>query len=383
MRVAIIGDYPLDPDHIWGGEQAAFSYLVEELCKMERLRVHIITPGSSEVAGQTVTRDDGSTLHVLPPFPRFELYRGFRTYRRSVGERLSKIHPDVVHAQGAAHHGYVALASGCPAVLTVHGIQGEDCKYQESFYLRFRKRLVAVLVERRNLQKAKHLIAINRYVTDYFSGVLNPGVWVHYIANAVKKDFFGLGTPSPGQTVLFAGRVIHRKRVLDLVRAFQRVIDELPAARLRIAGECESEAGYARRIQQFVESANLRDSIAMLGAVSERQILREFSNCDVLALPSAQETSPMVVAQAMAAGKPVIATPVGGVEEMVENGKTGLLVPVGDVVGLAGALRAVLEDPSRQLQMGEGARQVAEKKYRASVVARQTYKVYEEIGARP
>ena len=376
MKVAILGDYPLDPDHIWGGEQAAFSYLVKELCKMERVRVHIITPGSSEVAEQTLIRDDGSTLHLLPPFPRFELYRGFRTYRKSVQERLSKIRPDVVHAQGAAHHGYVALSSGWPAVLTVHGIQGEDCKYQQSVYLRLRKRLVAVMVERRNLQKAEHLIAINRYVTDYFSGLLKPGVRVYYIANAVNSDFFGLKKPSQGQTVLFAGRVIRRKRVLDLVRAFWQVIDELPAARLRIAGECESEPGYVRRIQQFVESAHLRDSIVMLGAVSERQILREFGHCHVLALPSAQETSPMVIAQAMAAGRPVIATPVGGVEEMVENGRTGLLVSVGDVESLAAALKAVLEDPSRQLQMGEGGRQVAEKKYRATLVARQTYKAH-------
>ncbi len=90
----------------------------------------------------------------------------------------------------------------------------------------------------------------------------------------------------------------------------------------------------------------------------------------------------MVIAQAMAAGRPVIASQVGGVAEMVEHGKTGLLVPVGDVDALAGGLRTILKDASVQARMGTAARRAATRRHRAEAVAQATYRVYQEMVAR-
>ncbi len=90
----------------------------------------------------------------------------------------------------------------------------------------------------------------------------------------------------------------------------------------------------------------------------------------------------MVIAQAMAAGKPVIATPVGGVTEMVRDGETGFLVPVGDVTRLADALERVLGDPRLRMRMGSQARQFAEENYRAANVARKTREVYSAVKAK-
>lgn len=381
MRVAILGDYPLNNQQIWGGEQAAFSYLVSELCKIEGVDVHIFTLTNSDLAGQVRTEKNGATLHLMPPFPRFELYRRFSTYQAHLNRKLAKIQPDVIHAQGALHHGYVALGSGYPAVITVHGVQREDSKYQSSFYLRARKWLVSTFIERYNLSHTRHLIAISRYVTEYFSDLLRPDAQVYYIPNAIDDAFFNLQNNSDGQTVLFAGRIIQRKRPLDLVKAFATVVQHKPDAQLRIAGEYQSEPKYTQTIQEFIQTHNLSNNVHLLGPLAEDEVLREFAHCDILALPSAQETTPMVIAQAMAAAKPVVATPVGGVAEMVTPDKTGFLPSVGDVNALSEVLVRLLQDSSLRTSLGKAGYQFAVENYRADNVSKKTYQIYKKMRA--
>jgi glycosyltransferase involved in cell wall biosynthesis len=317
----------------------------------------------------------------MPPFPRFEFARNFRTYQARLNEKLAQIKPDIVHTQGATDHAYVALRSSYPTVITVHGIQSEDSKHQGSFHRRARKFIYSRLIERYNLSHTRHLIAISRYVTDYFSKLLRPDAKVYHVPNAVNDSFFELPNVSDGSTVLYAGRIVQRKRPLDLVQAFAKVVQHVPSAQLRLAGEYASEASYVEEVRRFIQMANLGDRVHLLGGLSEGAILREFASCDILALPSAQETTPMVIAQAMAASKPVVATPIGGVIEMVRDGESGFLVKVGDIDGLAGALLRLLGKSTLRRSMGMSGHKFAVENYRAESVARRTYDVYRRIAA--
>jgi glycosyltransferase involved in cell wall biosynthesis len=379
MRIALVGDYPVDSTRIWGGVQAAFFYLVKELSRLDGLDVHVLTMSRQAVNGDQQLQPFGATLHFIPPFPRFEMARNFRTYQTRFDRKLAEIQPDIVHAQGATDHAYVALRSGYPTVITVHGIQTEDSRHQGAILQRLRKRVYSMLIERYNMTHTAHLIAIGRYVSHYFGHVLRPETQVYYIPNAIDQSFFDLEGDAHGGTILFAGRVIQRKRPLDLVQAFARIAPQFPQAQLRIAGEYRSEARYAASIQTFIQESGLSGRVHMLGGLEEGDVLREFAACDMLALPSVQETTPMVIAQAMAAGKPVVATPVGGVPEMILDGVSGYLHDVGDIEGLASALQRLLTDAELRRGMGEAARQFAIENYRADNVARRTYEVYRGI----
>jgi len=381
MQVAIVGDYPLDSTCLQGGVQAAFAYLVKGLRQIENLQVHIITmQQESRLESARIVRD-GVVLHVLPGLARFELARMYRTYRSQLNEILDRIQPAVVHAQGSTYHAYAALKSGSPTVLTVHGVFREDARYIRNPIVRLRNQLAALLIERYSLSHTRHLIAISHYVSTYFSSLLQPETQVYYIPNAIDESYFNLKDTADGHTILFAGRVLPLKRLLDLVKAFERVTQHFPQAQLRIAGECQSQPAYVKTIRVFIRDAGLHSQVHLLGPLSEEAILREFAACDVLALPSVQENSPMVIAQAMAAGKPVVATPVGGVTEMVSDGKTGFLVDVGDIDGLADALLRLLQNPSLRACIGKLSRKFAAENYRAGIVAKRTYDVYQRIAA--
>jgi glycosyltransferase involved in cell wall biosynthesis len=382
MRVAIVGDYPQDSTRIQGGVQAAFAYLVQGLSHIDGLQIHVLTFGKAGQREPLQIEQNKINLHLLPPFPRFELAKNFRTYQATLDKTLAAIQPDVVHAQDTTDHAYVALRSRYPAVVTVHGIRVEDGKHSSSFRLRMRNYLYDMLIGRSIIRRMRHLIAISSYVTSYFSARLQADTQVYYIPNAIAEDYFNLPAPtSPIPVVLFAGRVIPRKRVFELVQAFAPVAQQTPQAQLRIAGECSSEPAYVESIRNFIRQAGLDRQVHLLGSLDEAAVLHEFSGCTVLALPSAQETTPMVIAQAMAAGKPVIATPVGGVAEMVNHGETGFFVEVGDIDGLAQALLCLLQDPSLRLRMGQAGYKFAVENYRADSVARRTYEVYQKIVA--
>jgi glycosyltransferase involved in cell wall biosynthesis len=235
------------------------------------------------------------------------------------------------------------------------------------------------LIERYNLRHTRHLISISRYVAKYFSRQLRPETQVYFVPNAIDDSFFNLPDTSNGQTILFAGRVILRKRVLDLVQAFAKIANQVPLAHLRLAGEYSSEPSYVKSVRDFIRGANLEDRVHLLGALPEESVLREFASCDVLVLPSAQETTPMVIAQVMAAGKPVIATPVGGVEEMVSDGKTGILVDVGDTDRVAATLLRLLGDPVLRARLGGSGRKFALEHYGVDTVAGHTFEVYRSV----
>ena len=79
-----------------------------------------------------------------------------------------------------------------------------------------------------------------------------------------------------------------RKRVLDLVQAFAKVAQQVPAAQVRIAGECSSEMPYVESVRGFIQKANLEERVHLLGLLLEDAILDEFARCDLLALPSIQ-----------------------------------------------------------------------------------------------
>jgi glycosyltransferase involved in cell wall biosynthesis len=101
----------------------------------------------------------------------------------------------------------------------------------------------------------------------------------------------------------------------------------------------------------------------------------------MLVMASRQETAPVSVMEAMAAGLPVVATDVGGTRWLVEDESSGRLVPVGDDVRLADALRRYLEDPSAAREHGRAARGIAERRFRVDTVVDRTLEVYSRVAA--
>ncbi|MEW6171997.1 MAG: glycosyltransferase [Bacillota bacterium] len=160
--------------------------------------------------------------------------------------------------------------------------------------------------------------------------------------------------------VLFAGVLTPLKGIHVLIDAFTRITENLPATQLWIVGRDENRE-YAMELREKVAAFGLADRIHFTGEVAQQELARYMARCRVFVLPSKSEALGRVILEAMAAGKPVIASEVGGIPEMVQDGVTGFLVPPGDPDALADRLYRLLSHPEEAEEMGKRAKVFAEK----------------------
>lgn len=159
-------------------------------------------------------------------------------------------------------------------------------------------------------------------------------------------------------TVLFIGGLEPRKGLEYLLEAMELVAQKVPD----VALVAVAKAGFrgTDEVSWFRTLAGrlgIEDRVEFLESVSQEGILRLLSDCDLLALPSKTEGWGLALMEAMACGKPVVATRVGGVPELVRDGMDGILVDACDVRGLAEAITQLLKDPIARERMGKSGRE--------------------------
>ncbi len=158
------------------------------------------------------------------------------------------------------------------------------------------------------------------------------------------------GSSTPG-TVVFLGRYGEQKGTPTLVRAFAQVASEFPDARLIAAGDGDREGAIA-----LAQELGVADRFEANGWLAHAEGQALLATASVFVLPSLEEGLPVALLEAMAAGAPVIASAVGGIPDIVEEGVHGYLIPPADQAALARALTEVFADPASAERMGAAAR---------------------------
>jgi len=165
-----------------------------------------------------------------------------------------------------------------------------------------------------------------------------------------------LGLPLDRTIVAMLGRLDPQKGQEEFLRSISHVSNRHPGVLYLIAGdETRGEQGYRQYLGQLVEQLGLGESVRFLPFTDD---VPEFmAAIDLFVLPSYSETYGLVLIEAMAMEKPVVATSAGGVPEIVENGRDGLLIPPRDEKSLADAINLLLDDPSLRTSLSRRARQ--------------------------
>lgn len=156
------------------------------------------------------------------------------------------------------------------------------------------------------------------------------------------------------------GRLSAQKNQLLLLKAFSLIRKELPEYQLRIYGE-ESERGVKKMLTEYIEQEQMQDCVLFMGQSSHLE--KEIQDASLFILSSDYEGMPNALMEAMAMGIPVISTdcPCGGPAELIEDGVSGLLVPVGDEKELASAIMRVLRDPELWERLSRNGMEVKKK----------------------
>ncbi len=171
-------------------------------------------------------------------------------------------------------------------------------------------------------------------------------------------------------TILFFGRIWDYKGLQYLIEAEPLITQQAPDARIVIAGQGESFDKYE---QMMVHKERF---IVHNYYIPDEMVARLFETASVVALPYIEASQSAVLAIAYAFGKPVVASAVGGIPEVVQHGETGLLVPPRDTSALAEAIVTLLQDRDLREKMGRKAREKAESELSWATIARQTLRAY-------
>jgi len=172
-------------------------------------------------------------------------------------------------------------------------------------------------------------------------------------------------------TILFFGRIWDYKGLQYLIEAEPLITQQVPEARIVIAGQGESFEKYEQMM------VNKEHFIVYNRYIPDEMVSRLFDEACVVALPYIEASQSAVLAIAYAFGKPVVATTVGGIPEVVQHGETGYLVPPRDAPSLAEAIVKLLKDHDLREKMGQKALEKAENELSWSNIARKTLQVYQ------
>ncbi|MBV9392102.1 MAG: glycosyltransferase family 4 protein [Verrucomicrobia bacterium] len=303
------------------------------------------------------------------------LRTGYLGCIRAVRRKLQEIKPDIVHGQGTERDCAVsAVFSGFPNILTLHGNMRVIAALQHAPLWSYAG--LTASLERFIVPRTNGVICITRYTQRNVLD-LNRRTWI--IPNAVDPKFFQIKLqPVDPPIVLCIGVVSTRKNQLKVLEAFTPLAAE-KVFKLAFLGKASPSDPYAQAFMQ---------QIARLGWVehvnhANRELLRSyFAKARMLVLASVEDNCPMVVLEAAAAGIPIVAPRVGGVPELVTEGKNGLLCDPHDAKSIRSCVRRMFE-PEFAQAIAVQARKDAEQRFQPKKIADEHLGVYREVLSLP
>jgi glycosyltransferase involved in cell wall biosynthesis len=283
--------------------------------------------------------------------------------------------PLVVHVHSASRASFyrkslllaVARAFGCKTIFHLHGGEFRQFATDES------GPLVRWWI-RRTLEKSSKVIALSDSWAAFISQYA-PKANVLVVPNSVKLSVVSSPLSEEAGRILFLGRLGKGKGVFELLTAVSLLKNTCPGIKLVLGGD-----GDLAAVQSAVQDLHIEERVDILGWIGPEQKAQELVRASVFTLPSYDEGLPMAMLEAMAAGKAIVVTAVGGIPEAVKDGENGLLISPRDVGALAAALKIVLAEPLLRRSLATNARKTIEERFSTDVVMAKLSALYGDLG---
>jgi len=369
------------PPNVYGGAGVHIKNLARELAQVMDVEVRCfgdqdVTEGRLRVKGHRAWDRMAEGAEA-----RFNSTLG--TFSTDLSIVRDLLDADLVHC----HTWYASLAGfmaqvlyDIPLVVTVHSLEPLRPWKEEQLGRSYR---LSAWAERVALEAADRVVAVSNQSKGEILAHFNlPPERVAVIHNGIDLKTW---KPSPatatrqlygieGDYILFVGRVSRQKGMVHLLEAMKHVE---PGVRL----VCCASAADTPEVEREI-AAKVRETPRCLWIdrfLREEQYVELYSHCAAFACPSVYEPFGIINLEAMACARPVVASAVGGIPEVVVPGRTGLLVPPADPGALAEALNRVLRDRALARQMGLAGRRRVEEHFSWTSIAARTRQMYEEL----
>ncbi|MDX6395291.1 MAG: alpha-maltose-phosphate synthase [Streptosporangiaceae bacterium] len=376
LRVALLTrEYPPE---VYGGAGVHVTYLARELSGLVDLTVHC---QGADRAGAVAHRP-------------WELLEGANQALQTISTDLSMtaalgsadlVHSHTWYANLAGH--LAALLYGVPHIVTTHSLEPlRPWKAEQlgggyalsSWCEKVAVESAAAVVAVSEGMRADVLAAYPAVPPERVQVIRNGIDTIEYAADPGTDVLRRYGVEPARPAVVFVGRITRQKGLPVLLRA-AGALD--PGAQLVICAGQPDTPELAAEVTALVEHLQETRSgvIWLSGMLAKREVIQLLSHATAFACPSLYEPLGIVNLEAMACGTAVVASRVGGIPEVVDDGETGLLVPPDDPAALADGLNTLLRDPDRATWMGQRGRKRAIAEFGWAAIAAQTAALYAEL----
>lgn len=351
-----------------GGAETVLLNLVSNL-DTNRFRSVVLLPGGRWLPGQLQERKIPTIIAKSDAWYDLQLPRALANLVRQEGV-------DLIHSHLPDQNFYscvVGRLTACRTIVTYHGAP------QISRNGGLRRAIKAWVVRR----SATAVVVVSEYLKRLLVEDGFPAEKIVRIYNGVDVGRFAhgqggrlraeLGCPEGAILIGIVANLRRSKGHEYFVEAARKVMDSIPEARFVAVGEIEE--GIAKRMKARVQQLGLENHFFILGFRAD--IPGILQGLDVFVLSSVSEGLSIATIEAMAAGKPVVVTRSGGPEEVVEDGRTGLLVPPSDADSLAAGICEILRNPQLAKSLGRSARAVVESRFSLARMVKEYESLYE------
>jgi glycosyltransferase involved in cell wall biosynthesis len=318
------------------------------------------------------------------------------TFNRSLSKSAKEINADVYEVHNVSGYGLLKEPRKRPFIHTIHGVLADeylqakangDLSPRNWLANQFMRNLAQK--ESRTAQKADLIVTISNYsIEKILKNYPIEKTKIRLVPNGVDTEKFKPQTADSelkrslgiqgNPCALFVGNLVPRKGLQYLVEAAQTVTKQIPNATFLIVGEGPQK----NQMKQQLQKTTLSKNFLFLGNVKDSQLPAIYNCADMFVLPSIQEGQGIVLLEAQACGKPVVAFDIGGVNEAVQNGKTGFLAKRGSTQDLADALLKLFSDVPLREKMGSEGRSFVLGNFTWDICAQGMLTVYREaLGA--
>jgi glycosyltransferase involved in cell wall biosynthesis len=289
----------------------------------------------------------------------------------AVRKVIKQIQPDLVHAQGTERDCGVSMmmAPRMPKLLTIHGHMARIAEILDAkpfSYYWLVKQLEALAV-----RQADGVVAITNYTRERLKDKAQK-TWV--VPNAVDASFFEVNAPGRGKIALCVASLSAWKRQLELIEALDSLPEILRPQLVLLGIGADSEYGA-----KVVEAVAKRPWCSHPGPVTRVGLKDWLKKAGLLILPSTEDNCPMVVLEAMAAGVPVAASRIGGIPDLIDDGRTGYLFDPLDGESIRQAVSRWAESPETTAALAATAKREALARFHPRVVAARHLEIYREV----
>jgi len=297
----------------------------------------------------------------------------------SLKRKIEEINPDIINLYGAASSAAYWMAAALiknkyPFALTVVGIWSKDIKYISKKPIPFLIFLIEVMVRKYVIPRVPNIIAQTSSTKGLISRMADAKIYV--VSGGVEFEQIQQIPPADLDETpdIFVVAGLERIKGVDiLLKSIPIALKSVPELKIYIGGSGSQE----RRLKSLTKELNLEGHVRFLGFITEEKF-QYYKACKIAIVPSRWDSQPNTLLEAMASGKPVVASNVGGIPDTMVDGETGFLFESENVEELADKIVMLLKDESLRKKMGDAARERARERDWARI-AEKTMEVYRDI----